>query len=392
MATKIFDVELSEASAPQAGLENYDHALFLLRQDGRPVGKVTVAVRDGAVDPRELRRAISMETVVAASHIIAAGRLPLPPPPKLPTVSVAVCTRERPDDLRRALTSLVSQTPQAKDILVVDNCPATDATRAVVEEFTGVRYVCEPRKGLDNARNRAIAESNAEVVAFIDDDAVADPGWLTALVRPFADSRVHCVTGLTMPLELETEAQEKFETLSGFSRRGFVKREFRSPPVNPLATGNIGAGANMAIRRNVVDSVGRFDPALDAGTVTQSGGDHEFFSRILRAGHTIVYEPAALNWHRHRRTPAELRQAIFGYGVGIYASWTRSFLVERDWGVFRRALGWLVREQIPRLISSYFRPSKDWPRQLLWAELQGCLRGPSAYLVARRTARKEGHE
>ncbi|MCA1627002.1 MAG: glycoside hydrolase family 2, partial [Acidobacteria bacterium] len=87
---------------------------------------------------------------------------------------------------------------------------------------------------------------------------------------------------------------------------------------------------NMALRRSAVEQVGFFDEALDAGTPARSGGDNEMFTRILLAGYRIVYEPAALNCHRHRRTWEELRAAIYGYGVGVYAAWTRSLLVEGE--------------------------------------------------------------
>ena len=63
------------------------------------------------------------------------------------------------------------------------------------------------------------------------------------------------------------------------------------------------------------EEVGLFDEALDAGTPTRAGGDNDIFYRLLAAGHRIVYDPAALSWHRHRREWPELRRTVFGYGV-----------------------------------------------------------------------------
>jgi cellulose synthase/poly-beta-1,6-N-acetylglucosamine synthase-like glycosyltransferase len=248
--------------------------------------------------------------------------------------------------------------------------------------------VVEPRKGLNNARNRALREADTDIVAFIDDDAFADPHWLDALLSEF-HPEVACVAGLTLPFELENAAQEEFEAMAGFSKRGFERREFRSPPDHPLAVGGIGAGANMAVRRALLDEIGPFDPALDAGTPTQSGGDHEYFSRILRAGKTIVYEPRALNWHRHRRTREEMLKAVQGYGVGVYASWTRALLVDGEFGVPRRALGWLVQNQIPDLVRGLLAMRDARPVDVTLAELSGCLKGPSAYIRSRRHARSE---
>ncbi len=390
MATKIFDIPLQDAAQERTVAEQYDHALLLLREGQRPVGQVTVRVRQGCISGLEAARAVSPLTLELASVCRAEAALRRADPTLSLTATAAICTRERPDDLRRALTALVALDPPAP-ILVIDNCPATTATREVVDAFPGVRYVVEPWKGLDNARNRALREAETDIVAFIDDDAVADRHWLAAITAPFADRDVGCVTGLTMPYELENAAQEQFERLAGFSKRGFVRRVFRAPGTHPLATGQIGAGANMAVRRSVVDRIGYFDPALDAGTPTQSGGDHEFFTRLLRGGYAIVYDPAALNWHRHRRTPDELLKAVHGYGVGVYAAWTRSLLVDREWGVVRRALGWFLHDQLPTLVRSFVRPAATAPRAVILAELHGCLKGPAAYLKARRIAKAAGH-
>jgi hypothetical protein len=169
--------------------------------------------------------------------------------------------------------------------------------------------------------------------------------------------------------------------------RGFYARTFRSPPHNPLVAGDIGAGVNMALRLSVVPGIGLFDPALDAGTATQSGGDHEYFTRILKAGGIIEFTPQALNWHRHRRSWEELQKAMWGYGVGVYSAWTSTFLADRDWGVFRCALGWFRHVQLPTLVRAYLRPSPEMPKDVLWAQLRGCVWGPFAYLKARRIAR-----
>lgn len=269
---------------------------------------------------------------------------------------------------------------------MIDNCPSTDATRQIVNEFPLVRYVREPVPGLDVARNRALTEARGDIVAFSDDDAAPDQGWLRALLRNFDDPLVFCVTGLTMPLELETDAQEWHERYSTFGR-GFKRRVFDRAFVNPMAAGKIGAGVNMAIRRSALQLVGPFDEALDAGTRTRSGGDSEMFSRLLAAGYRIVYEPRALTWHRHRRTWSELRKMIYGYGVGVYAAWTRSLLVEREYSMIKPALSWLFRTQLPGLFRSVFSHAAPVQFDLGVAELRGCLAGTWHYLCSRKQVR-----
>jgi GT2 family glycosyltransferase len=140
----------------------------------------------------------------------------------------------------------------------------------------------------------------------------------------------------------------------------------------------------MAVRREVLDDLGGFDEALDAGTPSQSGGDHEMFGRILAAGHRIVYEPAAVSWHRHRRTWDELRAALHGYGVGVYAMWTRRLLVDHEPAVLMHAVRWFRHGQARHFWRALRRRPDAVPMDLLLAEFRGCLAGPAAYLAARR--------
>jgi GT2 family glycosyltransferase len=267
------------------------------------------------------------------------------------------------------------------EILVVDSCPSTDDASRVAEEFARVRYVREPVLGLNIARNRALAEATQPIVAFTDDDAAPERHWLQALSACFDDPQVACATGLTLPIELETRAQQWFERRSSLSR-GFERLVFERETFDPFRAGRVGVGANMAIRRSVIDRIGWFDHSLDVGTPARSGGDYDLFWRVLAAGYRIVYEPSALVWHRHRRTWSELRWAIFGYGVGLFAAWTRALLVSRDPAVFKIAAGWLRYRQYPALLDSLRNRPDSVPLDLLLVELCGCVVGPFAYALA----------
>ena len=128
---------------------------------------------------------------------------------KSPDISIAVCTRDRANDLALCLESLATQSSEPLEVLVIDNAPATDATERVVrEKFPQFLYIREDTPGLDHARNRAIREAKGEVIAFTDDDVVADRGWISALGSAFAaDPSLGLVTGFIEPAEQETPAQ-----------------------------------------------------------------------------------------------------------------------------------------------------------------------------------------
>jgi len=186
------------------------------------------------------------------------------------TISVAVCTRERPVELARCLRSLLASSELPHEIVVVDNAPQSGATRETVASFPGIRYHCEPRKGLSAARNAALAIASGDIVAFADDDVVVHADWIARIHRCFSDPKVMVATGLILPGELETPAQMIFEKDFQFFHQGYRKRHFDFQYFEALrARGaqvwSIGAGANMAIRREISDRGHRFDTRLGPG-------------------------------------------------------------------------------------------------------------------------------
>jgi GT2 family glycosyltransferase len=388
MATAVLDFDLQHLPFEIDGLDKYNKAFILLRWRRQPINKIILPVINGRLDPVMLHSAV-LKTI-SERHLwdqwvkdyLGWDELSsLDGEPSL-TSTIAVCTRDRTEDLRRCVKALLDLPDDQQEIVIIDNCPATVDTFDLVKANKRIRYIHEERPGLNTARNRALREANGEIVVFCDDDAAPDRDWLRAHLRNFDDPMVMCVTGLTMPLELETEAQEIFERYSPFGR-GFKRQVYDNCTLSPWEAGRAGAGANMSLRRSALDHIGEFDEALDAGTPTHSGGDTEYFGRILSLGFRIVYEPAALSWHRHRRTLEELRRTYYGYGVGAYAAWTRSLM--RDWevGAMKGPWAWFRHQQLSTLIRSLLARPGGLPLDLILAELRGCLAGPWAYFTSR---------
>jgi GT2 family glycosyltransferase len=385
MPKAVKDIELTKMPDVIDNLQAYDGAFFLLRYFGKPIGTIILPAENGKIvfadHLEQIHKAVKKNLWFAVTdHFLFADK-----EESIPDIraTIAICTRNRTEDLKHCLPALTKLPDRGQEILVVDNAPSTDDTKNLVAQYPSVRYVLEKRKGLDIARNRAIKEASNDIVAFIDDDAIPDSNWLDALLRNFDDPLVMCVTGMTMPLELETKAQEAFEYYNSFGK-GFHKKRFSFTRSNPLNAGNVGAGANMALRKTYLAETGLFDEALDSGTPTQSGGDHEFFARVLLAGYHIIYEPEAINWHRHRRTWKEAVNAIKGYGVGVYAFWTKLFFIEKQYSILLFPKGWLLHTQLPNLYKSIFRRRDHYPLSFILAELQGCLKGPFAYFKSRK--------
>lgn len=407
---KVVDDELTSPPRAVEDLDGYVAVRVLARLHGEPVGYVDVPVIDGRCPGTVIRSAILEEHSPAIlRHLMSLG-LTSPHPGKLcieellniapvayggpfPLVTVAVCTRDRTADLAVCLDSLSQLDYPALDLLVVDNAPSSESTEQLVSTtYPDVRYLREPRPGLNWARNRAILEARGEIIAYTDDDVVVDPGWITALVRVFTEApEAMAITGLVVPYELETEAQRLFERYGGFGR-GFQRLWYHLDQESDerwtyYGAGRYGTGANMAYRRSLFEQIGYFDPALDVGTVTNGGGDLEMFFRVLKEGHTLVYQPGALVRHRHRRDYAQLRTQLRNHGIGFSAYLVRSALAyPSERSAIARLAWWYIRWWIlRRLVRSLVRPS--WfPHRLVLDELQGAIIGLRRYQEARRAA------
>ena len=173
----------------------FDGLLAVVEHGGTYVGRVTLPAdrlaRDGhiagATIRREVRTALWSELWAAALRERLHRRIASQWWEHVPhaSVTVAVCTRDRPGHLARCLAALARLDPRPDRVMVVDNAPRLPCRAAV--EAHGFDYVLEPRPGLDNARNRAIEQCQTDLIAFTDDDCVPVPAWLARLDRHFSD-------------------------------------------------------------------------------------------------------------------------------------------------------------------------------------------------------------
>jgi glycosyltransferase involved in cell wall biosynthesis len=304
-------------------------------------------------------------------------------------ISVVVCTRTRPEMIADCVASVLRSEHPAFELVIVDNTDDASIVRQPPASER-VRVVRQERRGLSRSRNTGIRNTRHDVLAFIDDDVIACPEWLPAVARAFEDDAVDAVTGLVVPAELETEAQREFEWYGGMGK-GDVRRLFRGSALSAaesMRTQAVGVGANMIFRRRVFERVGTFDEALGAGTVTLGSEDLDFFHRVLRAGLTVSYDPAAVVSHRHRRTVAELRRQIFAngcaYGVYLMKIWSRRTVPRREVVAF--GLSWAAG----RLGTALFRlvARRGIRCRLAWDELRGLAHAPAAYRSAFSAASK----
>ena len=388
---KVLRVSLDGGLRPIEVEDRYQRVVLVVMHRGAFLGQVTLAARRTLTVERQwsaigdqLHDVLWRQWVRTAFTRAALGSPDKRPRPSRPSVSVIVCTRDRPQDLRVCLESIGRlRTPPAETI-VVDNCPSDDATRRLCEDYP-VRYLLEPTPGVSRAKNRAVLEARGEVIASVDDDCIVDPHWLDGLGDPFDDPLVMALTGYAGPLELETRAQYLFEAHGGLQR--FQERlVFDGASGSPLQIGDTaGAGANSFYRRRVFDEIGLFPEDLGPGTPVL-GEEKYVFYRIAEAGYRIVFDPSRIVWHRHRRDDETLRRTLFSYTVGEFGYTTRCLLERWEPGVLH-IWRWWPRHLCADLVRLGRGDDRAIPLNLILAEAAGIPLGPWMLWRSRRSRR-----
>jgi glycosyltransferase involved in cell wall biosynthesis len=411
---------------PGLPIQDYRRARIYLRYKGMPFAKMNVDLDELGI-PRDRIPEVPREVARATRESLPVEQLPLP------LVSIVVSTAGlRPDLLQRCIKSLTEINYPAFEIVVVDNRAQsvtgdneaiwTDTRDDADAGAKSIRVVREGRRGLSFARNTGVLSAHGEIVAFTDDDVEVDENWLTGIVEAFNRSEdIKCVTGLVIPAELETEAQEICEVFYGGFDRGLIPRtwsiqrrrvgdrgslrksSFRvsegghAAPSDTksiyVVAGNCGVGANFAARRDFALSC-PFDVALGVGSIARSGEDTRFYADVLWAGYQVAYVPSSIVRHTHRRGIDELMNQMRGVGVGLTA-YLASLIFEDS----RHLVGIMLNgapSALFRWVRSVFtgqsaaagRDEKHtYSPSFRRTEIIGMMIGPWLYLSSRRHAR-----
>jgi glycosyltransferase involved in cell wall biosynthesis len=216
-------------------------------------------------------------------------------------VTAILCTYNRCQSLTKALQSAaLSKMSDSVDweVLIVDN-NSKDQTRAVAEEFCRrypgrFRYAFEPRQGKSHALNSGVRLTDADILAFMDDDVEVDPNWLQNLTSTLADKRwsgaggrILIEVGFTLPTWLEPNGRYALAPLAIFDL-GPEAGELKEAPF----------GTNMAFRKEMFSKHGDFRTDLGPQPGSEiRNEDTEFGSRLLARGERFFYEPSALVYH-----------------------------------------------------------------------------------------------
>lgn len=399
-AIAIRQVDVRRPLRSLADVTDYRRTRIFVSDEGELVGEVDIHNAGSAISAVRLRDDIARALGHALIQRAVARQMqtadPAPSLPRDVRVSIVIPTCNRPDDLRRCLAAVQPERrSRAVEVIVIDNRPGpASQSRQVVDEFEDIVFVEEPRPGLSYARNAGFAAATGEILIAIDDDVTVTEGWLERLMAPFHRQEVAAVTGHVLPIELESESQARFEVYGGlgkgferFERNGEWFRGLRGA----VPTWKLGATANAAFRASLLadPAIGVLDEALGAGMPTGCSEDTYLFYRLLKAGWTIVYEPAAWVWHRHRRDPIALRRQIYAYSKGHVAYHLTTLLRDGDWRALVR-LGYSLPKVYASRAFARVRGRSEYPLSLIAVEIAGTLAGPFALWRARRKVRRLG--
>jgi glycosyltransferase involved in cell wall biosynthesis len=239
--------------------------------------------------------------------------------------------------LGRCLEALVSLDHPGYELIVVDNS-AGDAEAAAVARRFGARCLVEPRIGLSRARNTGARTASRDVVAFIDDDAVADRGWLRRHTDALADETLAGTTGRVLSLRPASETARAYDSAGGddLGPAGFRIDRTSADWFERANFGGVGVGGNFALRRALFDGGWGFREDLGMGARVL-GEEHYAFFELIRAGHAIAYLPDAVVRHEPPADP-ELRKRRTLRGSGAYVA----MLLVEERGYRRRTLAYAL--------------------------------------------------
>jgi len=257
-----------------------------------------------------------------------------------PSCTIVVCTYNRAESLRTTLQYLIKQDfgEGTLEVLVVDN-NSDDRTREVVDEFltsegVPVRYLFEPVQGLSRARNSGVAQSEAEIVIFIDDDAYPeDVHWANKIVAAFSDASVGAAGGDAKPVWPEDGGRPGWLHDDLLPYLGIVSFDYSE--LHQLHYPHYPYGVNIAFRRTLLQQLGGFAEGVGRlGEVLLSGEEIELCKRVEEGGGSVVYVPAAAV--HHVMAPGRLTREWFLRRAGFQG--TSKALIEWKEGSAKRRL------------------------------------------------------
>lgn len=311
-----------------------------------------------AVTPRNGIGAIEdfLNRLEKKGWIVSCGSVPLP---ALPEISIVIPVRNRPQEIRECLTSLMrlDYPEEKREIIVVDDA-SEDDTPHVIESFPVTVHRMRERRGASACRNWGAQHANGAILCFLDSDCLAHPDWLNELMPVFKRSNVGAAGGLVdshddkTPLDRYEKVKSALHMGSHCTDSSTGNRFFYLP------------SCNLAVRRDVFLQVGGFDEKLEVGE------DVDLCWRIIDTGRIVEYRPSSKVSHKHRNSIWPFCTRRFDYGtsepllqslhpdrIKTFMLWPKALIfwflsigavLTGAWAVILMAVAWIVTDALIR--------------------------------------------
>ncbi len=292
-------------------------------------------------------------------------------------LSVILCTYNRSRSLAKALGSIAaSEVPPSIEweVLVIDN-NSKDETRMVVEDFASrhpgrFRYVFEATQGKSFALNTGIGKARGRVIAFIDDDVVANPRWLHTLTACILEGKCSGSGGKIL-LDPDFRPPEWLAVDGPLSLGGMLAQFDLGD--QPCVLDRPPFGTNMAFLRTIFDKYGVFRTDLGPSPGSEiRNEDVEFCRRLMTGGEKLLYEPAAVVYHvvpERRRTQHYFLQFWYDHGRAcVRERGVRPPLlgIPRRYFSILKALVWSAPKALIRWLASHEPKARFYRKGWLW--------------------------
>lgn len=216
-----------------------------------------------------------------------------------PMVSIVIITRNRPFLLRHCIEHVLSQPYFHKEVIVVDSS-SNNESELVVEQYPEVISIRlrGQKNNMPQARNEGITAASGDIVAFVDDDALVQPGWLESLLTAYRDEKVGAVGGRITAVpspycdEISGPPHMTVDPSGSVVRKGIQLFSIIPVEVDHLP------GGNMSFRREVLGKIGGFDPNY---TLTNLREETDICVRVKKAGWRLMYVPTMSVLHHSPR-------------------------------------------------------------------------------------------
>lgn len=231
-------------------------------------------------------------------------------------ITVAVCTRNRPNKLVRCVKSILSNTYKSFELIVVDSSSSVATKNAINNIKDGrVKYFFRSDIGVAKSRNYAVRKSLGEIVIFTDDDCIVKTNWIEKILKDFNRYKdVYGIFGAVRPYHSQRHVGIKCVSCTYFKKFRIISKPLKK---KISVTGN-----SMSFKKSIFNKIGFFKEWLGVGSIGCGTEEEEFLFRMMIKGYNFIIDPEIKIYHDHWLMEDKYRSLLRKYFCGIFAAYT----------------------------------------------------------------------